>query len=580
MNASPDRWRLDGEWRPARRYNGQVAGDDAQSFELRTYLRIVQRRKAFIAVVAVLTAVVALVASFLQTPVYEAHADILVQPRPTESVFSDAQGRSSIAAIETEIEVLGSDSIRDRVRDKVGTVPEFSARRLGETDVMQVTGRSIDAQRAASIANAYAESYVEFRRAEAVGDLEAASRGIEEKIDELQREIDTLGSRISQVSPGDQSTEAALEPRYTNLITQQALLAQKLDELQVDVALKSGGARIVRSAVAPESPAEPKPVRNGLAALTLGLVLGTGLAFVRESLDDSIKDKNQLAEAVGRPVLGVIPAVREWRGIRGVGSELGRANSPLGEAFRTLRTSMQLLGVDRPIGTVQVTSAMAGDGKTSVVSGLGMLLAAAGQRVVVVDADLRRPRLHEVFGVSNDVGLTSALLSDIDLLEVVGPVPGDALLYVLPSGPAPANPSELLSSKRMPELLFLLQGEFDMVLVDSAPLLPVTDSTVVAAWVEATLLVARAGVTTERQLAEAVERLRQVEANLVGAVLNDVEDVDYGYYYSENGAPANGRGKVSRLDTRGQRQREGLRRGRGDDERAPGSTGGGQASPS
>lgn len=522
----------------------QVHGDDAQSFELRTYLGVVQRRKTLIALVAVGTAGVALVASFLQTPVYEGNADILVQPRPTESVFSDAQARTSLGAIETEIEVLASDPILDRVRDRLGTVPEVTARRLGETEVMQVTARHVQAERAAAIANAYAESYVEFRKAEAVGDLEAASRGIEEKIEELQAEIAVLERRISDASSADGSTvEAVLQPRYSNLLTQQALLAQKLDELQVDVALKSGGARIVRSAVTPNSPAEPKPVRNGLAALALGLVLGTGVAFVRESFDDSVKDKKHLGEAAGVPVLGVIPSVRGWKGGSSVGSELSRANSPLGEAFRTLRTSIQLLGVERPIRSIQVTSAMAGEGKTSVVSGLALLLAAAGQRVVAVDCDLRRPRLHEVFGVPDDVGLTSAFLGEVDLLEAVHRVPGDPLLCVVPSGPVPANPSELLSSKRMAELLFSLQGHFDVVVVDSAPLLPVTDSTLVAAWVEATLLVARAGVTTERQLVEAVERLGQVEANLVGTVLNDVEQVDYGYYYSENGAPANGTGK-------------------------------------
>ncbi len=509
----------------------QVPADDARSFELRTYLQVVQRGKALIALVAAGAALVALVASLLQTPVYDAHADILVQPRPTESVFSDTQGRSSFGAIETEIEVLGSDPVRDRVRDRLGTVPEISARRLGETEVMQVAARSIDADRAATIANAYAQSYVEFRKAEAVGDLQAASRGIEDKIDQLQREIDALESQITRASSGDQSTESALEPRYTNLLTQQGLLAQKLDELQVDAALKSGGARIVRSAIPPESPAAPKPVRNALAALALGLVLGTSLTFLRESLDDSVRDRQQLGQAVDLPVLGVIPGTRGWRRAAGARAEVERANSPLGESFRTLRTSMQLLGVDRPIASVQITSPVAGEGKTSVVSGLGMLLATGGQRVLLVDSDLRRPRLHEMFGLPNEVGLTSAFLADVDVLDAVQQALGDESLFVLCSGPVPPNPSELLSSKRMAELLFLLQGRFDVVVVDSAPVLPVTDATLVAAWVEATLLVARAGVTTERQLVDAVEQLRRVEANLVGTVLNDVDHVGYEYYY-------------------------------------------------
>jgi non-specific protein-tyrosine kinase len=487
-------------------------------------LAVVHRRSAFILLVALATGLVALVASLLQASVYEAHADILVQPRATESVFSDSQGRSSLNAIETEIEVLSSDPIQDGVRARLGSLPDVSAKRVGETEVMQVTGRSTDAQRAASIANAYAESYVEFRKTEAVGDLEAAGRGIQDKIDELQAEIEELEERISETAPAGQAAiEVTLGSRYSNLLTQQALLAQKLDELQVDADLKSGGARIVRAARVPESPATPKPVRNGLAALSLGLMLGSTVALVRENFDDSIRTKKQLNQAVGLPVLGLIPAA-------GGGSDLGSraklvsGDSPAGEAFRTLRTSLQLLGVDRPIGSLQITSPLAGEGKTSIVSGLGIMLAATGQRVVLVDSDLRRPRLHAAFGLANNVGLTSVFVGDVEVRKAVCPVPGEKSLFLLPSGPVPTNPAELLSSKRMAELLFALQGEFDMIVVDSAPVLPVTDATLLAAWVEATLLVARADVTTETQLAEAVEQLQRVEANL-----------GYGYYYSEHG---------------------------------------------
>jgi non-specific protein-tyrosine kinase len=519
-----------------------MAADDDQSLDLRRYLAVVHRRSAFILLVALATGLVALVASLLQASVYEAHADILVQPRATESVFSDSQGRSSLNAIETEIEVLSSDPIQDGVRARLGSLPDVSAKRVGETEVMQVTGRSTDAQRAASIANAYAESYVEFRKTEAVGDLEAAGRGIQDKIDELQAEIEELELRISETAPAGQAAiEVTLGPRYSNLLTQQALLAQKLDELQVDADLKSGGARIVRAARVPESPATPKPVRNSLAALGLGLVVGSMAAFVRENFDDSVRSKKQLNQAVGLPVLGLIPAVAGGGSDLGSSAKLVSGDSPAGEAFRTLRTSLQLLGVDRPIGSLQITSPLAGEGKTSIVSGLGIMLAATGQRVVLVDSDLRRPRLHAVFGFANDVGLTSAFVGDVEISAAVRQVPGEQSLFLLPSGPVPTNPSELLSSKRMAELLFALQGEFDMIVVDSAPVLPVTDATLLAAWVEATLLVARADITTERQLAEAVEQLQRVEANLIGTVLNGVkDDLGYGYYDSEHGRSGRG----------------------------------------
>ena len=517
-----------------------VAADDDQSLDLRRYLAVIRRRRAVIFLVAVATGLVALVASLLQTPVYEAHANILVQPRATESVFSDNPGRSSLNAIETEIEVLGSDPVKDGVLARLGTLPDISAARVGESEVMQLTGRSTEARQAARVANAYAESYVEFRKTEAVGELEAAARGIEDRIDELQTEIDDLEARISRTATADRSTlEVTLGPRYSNLLTQQALLAQKLDELQVDADLKSGGARIVRTARVPQSPTTPKPVRNGVAGLGLGLVAGSMVALVRENFDDSVRDKEQLSRVVGIPVLGLVPAMRGGTGDLGSSAKLVSGDSPVGEAFRTLRTSLQLLGVDRPIASLQITSPLAGEGKTSIVSGLGIMLAATGHRVVMVDSDLRRPRLHEVFGFGNDVGLTSAFVGDVGVSDVVRQVPGEQSLFLLSSGPIPANPAELLSSKRMAELLFALQADFDMILVDSTPVLPVTDATLLAAWVEATLLVARANVTTERQLADAMEQLQRVEANVVGTVLNDMEDdLGYGYYYGGGAAHA------------------------------------------
>lgn len=526
-----------------------MAADDDQSLDLRKYLGVLRRRRALILMVALGTGLVAWAASLLQSPVYEASADILVEPRATESVFSDNPGRSSLNAVETQIEVLGSDPVQDGVLDRLGNLPAISATRVEETEVMRVTARSGDPDQAARIANAYADSYVEFRKAEAVGELEAAGRGIQEKIDDLQTEIDELEERISETPPGDRSAlEVTLGPLYSNLLTQQALLAQKLDELQVDADLKTGGARTVRTARVPESPATPKPVRNGLAGLALGVVVGSVIALVRENLDDSVRDKNQLSQAVGLPVLGLIPTMGGATGALTSSAELLRADSSTGEAFRTLRTSLQLLGVDRPVASLQITSPLAGEGKTSIVSGLGVVMAATGQRVVLVDSDLRRPRLHEMFGFGNDVGLTSVFLGDVDVGDALRQVPGEHSLFVLPSGPVPTNPAEMLSSKRMAELLFALHGDFDMILVDSTPVLPVADATLVAAWVEATLLVARAEVTTEQQLVDAVEQLRRVEANVVGTVLNDAaDDMGYGYYYGHNGRESRRRGRAAPL---------------------------------
>lgn len=485
-----------------------------------------------VALVALATLATGLGASLLQSRVYEAHADVLVQASATRSPFDDTQTRPAVNAIETETEVLSSDSVVSEVRANLGSAPPVSARRVGSTEVMRITASSGTPAMAARIANVYADAYVSYRKQQAVGDMEAAAQGIESTIKDLHAQMDALDNRITSASPAEKaSTEASLRPIYNKLVEQQAVLAQKLDQLHIDATLTSGGAEVVRSAVVPGSPASPKPLRNGLAALFVGLALGAALAFVRENFDDAVRDKKQLDESVDVPVLAVIPSLH--RSSKDVQSELRRPNSPSGEGFRRLRTSLQLLGVERPLRTIQVTSPVAGEGKTTVVSALGLLLAAAGQRVVLVDCDLRRPRLHDEFAFNNDVGVTSVLAGELPLAQAVRHVPDTRSLFVLPSGPLPPNPAELVASRRMAELLFELQSQFDVVLVDSAPVLPVTDATLLAAWVEATVLVAKAGSTTARQLIDAVEQLRQVDAQLAGTVLNQAEvDSGYGYYYA------------------------------------------------
>lgn len=513
--------------------------DDAQ-FNLAEYLRVLQRRKVTILLVTLGLVAAALVASLVQTPVYEGKAEVLLHPRE-QSVFTSESGSSPpVGTVETELRVLKSDAVRRAVREKLGSLPNVSAARVGETEVMQISALSTMPERAAATANAYASAYVDLRRNQAVSTLLSAGQEVQARIDSIRAEIDRLDRQIAQAPASERTTvDATLRPRYSNLLAQQGVLEQKLDQLQVDTTLRTGGAELVRAAPVPESPVRPKPLRNGFAATAVGLALGVGLAFLREHLDDSVKTKEDLSRAVaGLPVLGVVPVTkrRESEKERVPFTSLRTGTSPAAEAYRGLRTSVQLQGLDRPIRTIEVTSPMPGEGKTTTVANLGAVLATAGQRVVVVDCDLRRPHLHEVFGRSNDVGFTSVLLGDVALRVAIQKVSSDDSLFLLPSGPIPANHSELLSSKRAAELVFELQSKFDLVLLDTAPVLPVTDSIVLAAWVEATLLVARAGVTTRKQLAEAVEQLKQVDARPIGTVLNRAdEESSYGYPYGHNG---------------------------------------------
>ncbi len=488
---------------------------------LRDFLQILRRRKGMIALAVVLVTVPTLVISLLQTPRYAGTASILLLPRSSETLFDPNSGvrTDPNREVQNEIRILSSQPVRAMVRAELGEAPKVTATPDGPTDIIRVTAKDVDPQRAAALANSYSSAYIEYRRKQAVDDVLAASQQIQTKITDLQKQIDAAATG----APRD------------SLVQAQALFKQKLDQLQVDGALKRGGAQLVTPAAASANPVSPRPMRAATIALFLGLMLGVGVAFVREFLDDSIKNKDEFERvAPGLPVLGLIPVVAAWRGKETPYLvSLDDPNSPAAEAYRTLRTSIQFIGLEQPMRTLQITSANPQEGKTTTLANLAVALARSGSTVAIVCCDLRRPRVHEFFGLDNEVGFTSVLLGKVGLAGAMQEVPDQARLSLLASGPLPPNPSELLSSRRTAEVLGSLQAEYDIVLIDAPPVLPVTDALVLSGRVDATLVVAVAGATTRKEAARAVELLRQVDAPLVGAVLNGVDtEGSYGYAYA------------------------------------------------
>ncbi len=548
--------------------------------ELRDYLQVLRRRKSVVALSVFVVVTVALVVSFLQTPRYAASAKLLLKQRPTQSIFNpESQPYVDPArSVETEIEVIKTEPVQELVRDKIGSAPPVQVRPVGQTDLVTIRAESTSAPRAALVANTYAGAYIEFRQKQAVDDLAAASEQVQTKITDLQRQIENVSSNIASLptcvdtrtTPDAcnqrAAAEASLNARRTTLNSQLALFQQELDRLQVNSALASGGAQLVTPASTPAEPFEPTPVRNAVLAVVLGLLFGVGLAFLVEYLDDSIKGKEDFERAVpGVAVIGLIPLVSEWKSreeSRVV--SLSDPTSPAAEAYRILRTSIQFLGIDRQVRLIQVTSASAQEGKTTTLSNLAVAFASSGLRTVAVCCDLRRPRLHEFFGLDNAVGLTSVLLGSVALPRALQPVALQERLLVLASGPLPPNPAELLSSARTADLLRSLASQADVVLIDSPPVLPVTDSLVVSQRVDATILVGSAGTTTRKAAHRAAEMLQQVDAPLIGAVLNGAsEQAGYGgyssrYYAAEtistNGSSANGNGTGRRAARRAARE--------------------------
>ncbi len=485
---------------------------------LRDYLRIVRRRKFAVLLAVAVVVAAAVVSSLLQTPVYAATAEVLRQTTSTQSIFDNNSGPyvDPQRALQTEIRVLESQPVRDAVKAKLGFDARVSARPVAQTDVIAVRAEDGDAKRAATIANAYAAAYIEHRRNQAVDSVLAQATEVGKKISDLKKQVET-----------------ATGPLRDTLVQQQALFQNRLDQLQVDASLQTGGAQLVNEAEVNAAPVRPRPVRNAAIAIVVGLFFGTGVVFFLEYLDDSIKTKDDLDRAVpSLSTLAMIPAAGSWRKDDPTVISIKDPSSPGAEAYRTLRTSIQFLGVDRPLRSLHFTSANAQEGKTTTIANLGVALARAGTRVVIVCSDLRRPRIHDFFGLRNDVGFTSVLLGEISLAQALQRVPGVERLYLLASGPLPPNPSELLQSRRAAEVFDHLKAEGNFLLVDSPPILPVTDGLVLAKRVDGTVMVCAAGRTGRKEFARTVEMLQQVDAPVIGAVLNGITaESGYGYGY-------------------------------------------------
>jgi capsular exopolysaccharide synthesis family protein len=513
-----------------------VASQESQQSTLRDYLRTIRRRKGTVLLPLIIATGSAIGFSSVQEPVYQATAEVLLQPTTGENLFDQASDNRN--QVQTEIRILTSAPVLATVRKQFGVTPQVSARAIPETDLFQVSAKRRSPKEAADIANTYVRAYIDYRRDKIVEELGKAGEQIQTKIDSLQPQIDELTAKIA-AAPERSRVEANFGSRRDSLVAQQSIFRQRLDQLQVEASLRSGGAQLVTPATPPSTPVSPKPVQTAIFGAMLGAVIGLGLAFLFEHLDDTVKVKEDVERATsGVPVLGLIPAVTAWKKRQeSMLISITDPGSPVSEAYRTLRTSINFLGIDRALRTLQITSPGASEGKSTTIANLAVALARAGQRVIVVGCDLRRPRIHDFFGVSNDVGFTNVLKGTTPLPRALQNVEGEDHLQVLASGPLPPNPSELLASNRTVEMLVTLQTLADIVLLDCPPVLPVTDAAVLSSRVDATLLVATAGKTTKGELTRAVELLHHVNAPIVGTVLNGVTAMDdhYGGYGGYSG---------------------------------------------
>ncbi|MGQ0743919.1 MAG: polysaccharide biosynthesis tyrosine autokinase [Acidimicrobiales bacterium] len=478
------------------------------------------RRRGTIALCGILAGAGAVGVSYLQTPAYEATASLVFRPPAAVSVeeaggsgeASDGQGEAGPGErfVRTQLKVLLSQPVREKAVAALGTDVGVMASVVPGADAIEVTGRASDPEGAATVANAYVNAFVEYRRSLAVDEI-LASR------DRVAAEVAALETQLAATAPDARGPIVA-----------------QLDPLRVraaDLENQAAGVRdpdVIEAAEVPTTPTSPQPIRSGALAMAAGMLLGVLVAAVAEALDRSIKSRADFQRTLpGVAVLGCVPAIGQWRTKEdALTITLADPRSPAAESYRTLRTTLSHGRELLPFRSLQVTSAATGEGKTTTAANLAVVFASAGLKVVLVGCDLRRPRIHEFFDLSNDVGFTSVLLGKVPLSRAIQEVPLAPRLFVLAGGPVPPNPSELLSSRRTAEVLNSLAADSDLLIIDSPPLLPVTDGLILAEAVDATLLVAVVTSTTQGELRRAMDLAASVDALVLGAVLNGASPED------------------------------------------------------
>ncbi len=327
------------------------------------------------------------------------------------------------------------------------------------------------------------------------------------------------------------------------------LRSQKYEESRIAEAGKTANVRILDPAIPPQKPIKPNKELNIMLAIFFGLGLGIAISFVIELMDSSIRTVEDL-EKLGINILGTIPTIdpeeiakrMKKRGQKLSLEDRERINSkmitnfspksPVSESFRSLRTNILFANIDKPVKTLVISSSATKEGKSTTVANLAITMAQTGSRVLIIDGDLRRPTMHNFFNLDRQIGLTNALMGTYTLDEVIKPTGVDNL-DLITAGDIPPNPSELLSSKAMRKALSILSTRYDLILIDSPPVIAVTDAAVLSTRTDAVLLVVSSGYVSRHEVLRAIQLLSNVHANLLGMLLNglDVKRIYGSYYY-------------------------------------------------
>jgi succinoglycan biosynthesis transport protein ExoP len=527
--------------------------------ELKDYLNVIISRKWIIIGVTLLVVAGSLVLSLLQDPVYQSKVMILADinkagESASDSILSQVYNDPKIF-IQTQAKIIATRTMAQAVRERLEYNYEEAAyaREEGEdvfipaglpsaaqlaknvkveraesTSVFVIAVTDKDRLLARDIAQAYADEYILDRQLSSIKQISDARKEVWNRITELENQIQDIADQIKQYAKD--SIPPELEAEAAQAVNLWATLYEKYMSLRIAEALQQRGLEVIEVAEV-GSQVSPRTARNAFLALFTGLLLGLGLAFLVDYLDVTLKSREEVERYYDATIIGEIARAET----SGSGEHeifyFSRKDGSAAEGFRNLRTNLQFLNLDGETRLIMMTSASPGEGKTSVAVNLGAALSEMGKRVLVVEADLRKPVLGKFLEKRPERGITDVIVGTATVEEAISSV-GNENLEVMMAGVIPPNPAELVSSQVMQDLLGRLRGRYDYVLVDAPPVLAASDAVAMAPMMDGVILVASHGIANREEARRTVELLSKVETRILGVVINNVNPGGrYGYRY-------------------------------------------------
>lgn len=511
--------------------------------ELKRYTTVLWHWAWLIVLGTVLGAGMAYLSSRLTTPVYAASTTLLVNEAPSDGKTADYSAiLTSERLARTYSEMMTKQPVLDEVaKDLNLTEPidlrkvRFTVSLVRDTQLMVLQVESENPQLATDLAGAIPVAFSRKNAAVQTERYADSKANLTKEIDTLKEQIATKQAEINAIgvpaTPAKESEMARLQTEMTQLRQSLTYLLQSFENIRLAEAQSTSNIVIVEPPVLPTLPVRPRTLQNTVLGALIGFMLSVGVVFLIEYLDDHVRSPEQIDKTLKLPVVGLIAKMGSGDTGKSRLLAIREPRSPIVEAFRSLRTNIQFAGVDQPIRTLLVTSAGPSEGKSTVVANLAVVMAQAGLKVVVLDCDLRRPSQHKQFDLANRVGLTDVLLRDPNQWADITMATGVQNLAVVASGALPPNPSEILGSKRMRQLLEHLKQSYDMIIVDAPPLLPVTDALVLSSMTDGALMVIDYGSTRIGEAVHGKQQLDQAGAHIVGVVMNKIPTGRRGYAY-------------------------------------------------